>query len=173
MRLKLFSRSSSTTITQLLLVVTLLQPSLMVLPRTTAAPYRETELVIINSSLVGAGVGPNPRVIKRKDSCYMRPRPPISPSRNTMAPISVSSNSKARFQNNYVKINGKNFFLETSRIRAVTIFWQSLLHSIQASRQSTAIWKSWSLCKPNFAYVYVISQYKTVDSLLILVENIM
>lgn len=81
---------------------------LMALPRTTAAPHQETEIITINSSPVEAWGGPNPRVIKRKNNRYMLPRSPISPSRNIMAPVSGSS--IARFQNNYMNVNGEIFF---------------------------------------------------------------
>ncbi len=80
----------------------------MALLRTTAEPHQTMELVAINSSPIEARGGPNPRVIKRKNNRYMRPRSPISPSRNIMAQISGSS--IARFQNNYLNMDGEIFF---------------------------------------------------------------
>lgn len=90
----------------------------MTSPRTKVAPYVETELVFNNSSPVKPwGVGPNPRVIKRRGDYYMRPRSPISPFGSKVAPISGSH--AARFQFDYTKTNG-NIFL-AARIRALTI----------------------------------------------------
>lgn len=79
----------------------------MATPRTTVAPYQETELVIINSSPIKAWACPNPRVIKRKENHYMCPRSPISPFGGKVAPLSGSSS--ARLKSDYVKINGKIF----------------------------------------------------------------
>ncbi len=60
---------------------------------TTTAQRRPvmTELVIIQSS-IPKGVGPHPRVLKRKNSLYMLPRSPKSPTlhRDTTAVAQLS-----------------------------------------------------------------------------------
>ena len=77
----------------------------------TAPPgnYQATELVFINSSPeMGQGL-PVPRVIKRRDDHYMRPRPPHSPNLSARTKQKIFPNLgswKARFNRDYEKVKG-------------------------------------------------------------------
>lgn len=78
-------------------------------------PWQATELVFIHSS-PGLKVGPNPRVLKRRNNYYMRPRSPLSPTISRLGPVSQSSGSlAARVKNDYLATDSKisNFLIGT------------------------------------------------------------
>ncbi|KAF9471606.1 hypothetical protein BDN70DRAFT_901209 [Pholiota conissans] len=76
-----------------------------------------TELVTINSS-AAMGIGPYPRVIKRKDNRYMRPRSPQSPILQWKSPTveRISGSATARRAHDYVLTKVAELEVEALRI---------------------------------------------------------
>ncbi len=91
-------------------VLSRIATGIMTPPRTHISPnpipWQETEVVFINSS-PGLKVGPNPRVIKRQNSCYMRPCSPLSPTTSRLEVNQFSGSLAARLKNEYSMTPGK------------------------------------------------------------------
>lgn len=75
-------------------------------------PWKSTELVFINSS-PGLKVGPNPRVIKRRNNYYMRPRSPPSPTTSRLEIPRSSGSLAARLKDDFMTTPGKTLWIRT------------------------------------------------------------
>lgn len=71
------------------------------------APNQTTEPVFINSSPARGIGGPVPRVTRRKDDRYMRPRYPLSPTLVGRKVVPLSGSRVARFRQDFVEVEGK------------------------------------------------------------------
>lgn len=70
--------------------------------------YQETEIVFINSSPVNLIGLPVPRVLKRKNNHYMRPRSPVSPTLKFLKynEIPTSGSREARLKRDFLQTQG-------------------------------------------------------------------